>query len=322
MLLKLVKQLSPEIAAKLNYAREAEKKFLLLNDCQFLSSAYAEHINNFKPERGEELKASIVKKLGVFTFPSAGLRFCDNRVTFDTHLGVEVNKRITEGTLAFDCGKHNYNTGLTLQLRDIAHGTDFWESETLYSPWFLDFSKEEKSFGKGNILNMSVNFYNNKLIYEKIHSILLKNRSEYEKSFGKTFMEGLMLLFSVEIKPQKVKPILISSDYLSEALVKNIRIKNYQTLGLHHYTQEQVRGWVATGNKIELLLDAKNQLTILVFHPKYADNYPFLVSEKSEEFKRFLEANLEAWLNQIIQMTDFCNNIFEKVKLKLLLENI
>ena len=129
-------------------------------------------------------------------------------------------------------------------------------------------------------------------------------------------------MFSVTKERQSVKPLVLAAGYLKETLVKRVTVKRYVSLGLYYYTQEQAGKQVDTGNLIELFLGAKNQLMILVFHQSYEANNPFLISEKSEEFKKFLESNLEAWLKQRLTMTAFCNAIYEKVKLKLLLENL
>lgn len=325
MVLKLVKQLSPEVAAKLRASVETEKKFLQLADCQFLTSAYAEHLEGFKPKKGAGLATTVVKELGTFPWLPEGLNFCDKALTFTPAQGEEGKQQSPKNVLAFDCGPHNYATGLTLQLKELTHGTMLWESKTLYtaqSPWFLVFGDGGEEFGKGNILDIAVNFYNQQPLYQKIHRLLLKNKSEYEKSFGQAFVEGLTLLFSAEGPPKKANPLGLTPDYLSTRLVKKVGIKRYQSLGLHYYAQQQGRKLVETGNLLELFLGAKNQLMILIFHPDYEANNPALISETSEEFKQFLETNLEPWLEQRLTLTAFCNAIYEKVKLKLLFENL
>ena len=129
-------------------------------------------------------------------------------------------------------------------------------------------------------------------------------------------------MFSVTKERQSVKPLGLAPGYLKETLVKRVTVKRYVSLGLYYYTQEQAGKQVDTGNLIELFLGAKNQLMILVFHSDYEANNPALISETSEEFKKFLAANLEPWLEQWLTMTAFCAAIYEKVKLKLLVENL
>jgi hypothetical protein len=82
---------------------------------------------------------------------------------------------------------------------------------------------------------------------------------------------------------------------------------------------------------VNLLLNEKNQLTIDIgLDEAYIMlmRYDSLTSENineirdNKEYKNLINNNINIWLKSIVQMSNFASEIYEKVKPKIVIENI
>jgi hypothetical protein len=84
--------------------------------------------------------------------------------------------------------------------------------------------------------------------------------------------------------------------------------KQFNRIGYYHFD----------GTENEIFLNNRNQL-IINSKPKQAE---VIGEEEKNEFKNFINQNINDWLKQTISVIDFGEAIYEKVETKIFIENI
>lgn len=190
-----------------------------------------------------------------------------------------------------------------------------------------------KSGATGDIFYLARYLYNKRNIYENIYRLLLKNKKQLEASLGESFTEDLTALFSVTNKAEPLEKYSIpkggevtriapyekiSYCYASrQACTKLGRSIIPLFSNGHLWRNLQVDLYSAPENK--MLFDIDLELPEISTNPFSSngvaglDYFPYL---------EVLDAQIDAWLNNLKQMTAFGYELLAKIKAKLLLENL
>lgn len=172
-------------------------------------------------------------------------------------------------------------------------------------------------------------FYNRKELYLKVFEVLLKNKAQLEKYTTKPFIKSLISLFSVKD---------FSSDapgfYIPIATKTKLAVMGAEAFFEPAGSRRKLLGFYNPGRgfieHVKLLLLDNNELAI--------DFYTFdeMATEKGESltqaaldtikekplFEAFINENLNLWLENIMLLTDFETKLFNKIKTKILINNL
>lgn len=275
--------------------------------------------NNAAARKAMEAKASFVVPLGTFLSPAFELG--------EDALGMEYLKKQTpkkEEELSFGVG-----AGLNWKVASLSGISFFVTQAGTNKVLFLEGpypNKERHLFPytqKRLIFKLANYFYNRRPLYEKIYKSLLENKIELTALTNQEFAEDLTLLFSVKSAPSAIPDFLIAAENLKTRALKDFWKKEARTMlgSISCYLKKEENGYKTFFRlKIEVNLNKNNGLSFVTAE---ALNY---VTPKAEEIYSSMEevllANTNAFLQQIVASTNFAAEIYEKVKTKILLENI
>jgi hypothetical protein len=328
MLLKQVKKISPKEAQILSGIGEKLKLLNSIADTAFLGRDLDCDGTKLRTAKGQTGKIEVAKNIGVFTklkyeLAAEFYRFAYKKTKWGEGLG-ELAFAISQpsGTSAY----FNENIPcVEINISEIARGRKLFRSGLYY---------EEKNKGRlnavakqGNILELAQFFYCRRQLYEQVHTVLLENRAEFEEVSNHFFVEDLIALFSVTDNAKKAAKMELPKENVKEQYaVKETNKKNKIFLGgmlfyskdffceeenLPKYDSEI---WL---DKREHLLIETNATEVTYGRRKNK----LFAAAKNEEFQKFL-ARINDWGEQTVAMIDFAYAIYEKVKGKILLENI
>lgn len=173
------------------------------------------------------------------------------------------------------------------------------------------------------ILKMANFFYNKRPLYEKIHKSLLENKPELTALTNQEFTEDLTSLFSVKSAPTDLPTFLITEAVLKTRKLETFWKKEPSTrLGsTTGYLKETTDGYTNFYKlKVEVSLSSDKELSFATAEA-YNYNTP-RVEETYPEMRAMLLANTNAFLQQLVASANFAAEIYEKIKTKILLENI
>jgi hypothetical protein len=180
---------------------------------------------------------------------------------------------------------------------------------------------------KNTVLATANYFYNKPSLYEKSYALLLKNKSALIAALGSPFTEDLLLLFSAEAEPAPVEVYAIPKGettplplYFSNAFGS----KKVGSAIIPLY----LNGYIWLDLFIELNLTSVNTLEFNLsldkdtLHPeiKKCDLTSGNISKC--ELLEIIDAQLNNWLENLEQRTNFGFKILDKLKTKILLEKI
>jgi len=173
------------------------------------------------------------------------------------------------------------------------------------------------------LLKLANYFYNKRPLYEKIYKNLLENKAELTALTNREFTEDLTLLFSVKSVPVVIPTFSITEEALKTRTLEAFWKKEPSTrLGsTSGYLKATTDGYTNFYElKVEVSLNEKKELS---FATAEAYNYNTPRAEETyPDMRTMLLANTEAFLQQLVASADFAAEIYEKVKTKILLENI
>jgi hypothetical protein len=323
MLLQYIKKITPEDMAKLSAAQEKVHLLFNLDNNAFLCrDLEAPFGKKFEAEPFSK-KIRIKKELSSFTEPEQALTVKENAIFYE-----EVIKKEAEGRMFFECGEaQSYPPGISVFLRKGTQKNHF-----ILGPFYP--GAEELAFFKApNILEIASYFCNRLPLYKQIHEILLFNRQEYEKALGLAFTGDLIALFSAEAPAEELNKIKIPRTNLRKEILSSYSGKDKEAKkllsllysGLENHKEKGITGRYDTGNiKIELFLRGTTKLVTnaTLQFPLEDFNQTLETAARDNRFNFAVNFKVEDWLRQYIFMANFGMKILEKVRGKILLENI
>jgi len=224
------------------------------------------------------------------------------------NLGKEASaKAFAKADVLLTLGEKNHYTPLELKLGFLSDPLQNKESSLAFSNYF----------------------YNRQELYFKVFETLLKNKASLEKATTKPFVKALLSLFSV-----KDFSFEVPSFYIPVATKTKLAVRGVEDFFEPVGSRRKLLGFYNPGRgfieQVKLLLLDNNELAI--------DFYTFdeMVTEKGEslteaalatikekpQFDAFIKENLNAWLENLMLLTDFETKLFNKIKTKILLENL
>jgi hypothetical protein len=182
---------------------------------------------------------------------------------------------------------------------------------------------------KESSLAFSNYFYNRKELYFKTFEVLLKNKARLEKATTKPFARALLGLFSI-----KDFELEVPAFYIPSATKTKLAVPGAEAFFEPAGSRRKLIGFYNPGRgfieHVKLLLLDNNELAI--------DFYTFdeMATEKGESltqatlnnikekplFEAFISENLAPWLENIMLLTAFEEKLFNKLRTKILLENL
>jgi len=324
MLLQYIKKLAPEDMVKLLAVKaKVDMLFALDSDaflCKDLESLAEKKLGGVE---AFPTKPQIKKAVTAFPEPGQGFTIKENAIFFN-----EAPQKTQEGNLFFECGGKNYPQGISVLLRRGGGQRPPFSLGPFYPG-----AAALAFFKAPNLLEIASYFYNRLPLYKQIREILLFHQTEYTTVLGKAFTEDLIALFSAEVPAEAPNKIKVPHTNLKKARLsaytgKDQEVKKLMTLlytGLENHKEKGITGRYDTGDiKLHIFLRGETKLiidaTLLFPLEDFDQTLEKAASDKSFNFA--VNFRVEDWLRQYIFMADFGMKILEKVKGKILLENI
>lgn len=300
------KEISPKVAARLRKAKtfmNTMEKFP--EDVTLLREA----LENYKPAQKKRQLTGTSLKLGVFLTPEYKMLerytipFCEKRERLKTKKPLYFNYGRTEE-----------------YARDVFFSVTEQEeaSAEFYLGNFLGWQSQAcpEVFKAGAISKIAKYFYNRPEIYEKIYKLLAQQRKEFCLAAGKPFYEALISLFSVKKQPS-LKLFGAFQEQKVEQTFNYREAAEAFSLGLFCYIfPPRPKDTAAASNMVfELFLTPKNKLVIKAILVKTP-------AARQQEVKTFVGTEIKAWVEQLVAVATFEENIYKKLQTALLLKNI
>lgn len=329
MLLQYIKKIAPEDMASLRLAKEGIRLLTKLDGSSFL----CEDLETCSGERGSKIKelykkTKIVKELSSFVEPEYEFNLERNSIFNYDIFYQKATKKEAEHPHFFRCGEQqNYPPGVAIVLTEGAR-------KHLFALGPFEKGAEGIAFlQEPTILEIAGYFCNRLPLYKQIHAILLFDRQGYEKAFGRAFTEDLIALFSAEAPTEELSKIKIPQTNLRKELLSSYSGKDKEPkklisllyTGLENHNEKGITGRYDTGNiKINIFLRGETKLVInaALQFPLEDFSQTLETAARDKNFNFTVNFQVENWLRQYVFMTNFAMKIFEKVKTKMLLENI
>lgn len=335
MLLKQVKKISLEEAQFLRITGEKIKALSSLKDSAFLCQALALDPTNLnRTERWRPSKQfEVSKPFGSFTKLEYELapefyKFAYRKARWGEGIK-ELNFTLSQptGTAA----EWNENIPCVLVSIDTSEQGTSKKTNRVFS---LGLYYEEKNKARlnavaerGNILKLAQFFYCRRALYEQVHEVLLENRQAFENLSNSFFVEALITLFSVTNAEAKGQTFKLPLTNVKEQYYKTSPgRKNSLFLGaaLFYPAASFFEKATLPVYASELRLAGQTQLLIetrATSGIKKEAQTRILAAAENKEFQTFL-TRINDWVEQTVAMVAFAYAIYEKVKGKILLENI
>lgn len=319
-LLRIVKAIKLEEAEKIRYYKTLEKRLKTLMDGEFLCKALELSESEKKRDKVPQ-KEPIVKNLGPFKYSKYEFGAYFTALTYKRTPNYKVIKNLN-----LNCGRLTGGRNVALEIIDRTKGSqDFSIGQFCYMEPGMNYY-----ISGGNIHELARYFHAKRPLYEKIRALLLANRPEFEANLNGTFVEALLALFSVTAPEKKLQNFDIPNKNVKKyCLTKRIVKKNALFLGnSYYYPKECLTAEYppATTIELEFFLNAKNQLIINAscgWVSKDGVQKTALEEIKgSKYFDKFLQATIVDFLQQLVALASFGEEIYEKVKTKILIESI
>ena len=319
MLLRTIKQISPATIARINCNHEKLSLLFNLHDAAFLREDLAAK-NLQEVEKGHYyLKTLIHNNIGPLRTPEYGLvRSQIGNISYSQSLGT---KKIEEIYFTVRLIRNNEDPAKVELAIFVATPEHPWKEFTL-DP-FHDGAAE----GHGNILAVAAYFYNKKTMYEKTMAFLLAQQRELETALGLAFTADLLAIFSINKKEKVIKNFNISKENLSKESLpfelkdpkdffrQSCKEIDFAFLPFCHTT-------CSSAIEMHLYLSPANTLVLDANYEGTASSVSrHAVSKEDAKFTKFADEQLNDWLKNLEQLTNFGYDIYEALKTKILLGN-
>jgi hypothetical protein len=180
----------------------------------------------------------------------------------------------------------------------------------------------------GVVCEIASFFNNRREIYEKIGSVLEAETEKISEVLGKEFFEALLGLFSVPGGKEKVldfslTPVTLEKHLWPEEAKETCA--SFIQKSMLYPAGRQGSHWFNPDVESTVWLNAKNQLVIdtIITCGITSWNHENIEEVAGEApFLEFINSEINELLKQTVAMANFGTEIYEKVKTKILLENI
>jgi hypothetical protein len=270
-------------------------------------------------ENGYYLKTLIHKNIGPLIAPEYGLiRSQIGNISYLQSLGITKTEEIYFTVRSINNNASPPKVELAVFVKTPEH------------PW-KEFSFDPincgDAEGRGNILSEAAYFYNKRGMYKKIHNSLLEKKIELEAALGEAYTADLISLFSVNKREKILKNFKIPEKNLSKEILpyerndpKDIFRQKCTTIDfgeIPFYVNdflEDIETFLYLGPDNTLVLDASYMGTASSIAKR-------AVSKEDAKFTKFANNQLNDWLKNLEQLTDFGFDIYEALKTKILIGN-
>lgn len=313
MWLRIRKQLSSDAGKRIRANYKKTEFLLQLKDGNFLwEASLAKKISWEKSSAG--IKILVYENVGPIktaAYELAIKRGAEeySKVSRNYQSNTKNNFRII--LLRNDIGSPNTNISINLDSPDVDKNE-------------FDFAPSENS--AANIFSMATYFYNKFEVYERIYKVLLTEKIKLYENIGKAYTDALIDLFSIEKEAGAIKDYNIPLKNLPAKTSDNKIVEQVEEIFEDTIELETTRLQIGQAceflfvgssekSRIYLSLDAAN---ILYLECPLA----FISAEKINKLTSFIDKQLEAWLKALEERANFGLSICEKVRTKILVDNI
>ena len=335
MIIRTLKQLSPEEAKRIRSAsRTLQRLREIFKASGFLKEDLEKNKNATVLQNAWTGPPFLQEEIGAFVRP----KYFPNLATFGTFSYIpaanEKSRYTRNINIKIWLGEHNTANNKTFKQKDLEIHWDGYP--------YTNVNESEFRFGHLNTNNSRqleelINFfYDKKALYKKSSKFLEKNKKLLATLLGAHFLEDLLALFSAKWATKNIPNFNFPSENLEKFLI--IQWKNYDDLGNKEEhigtfyktssSKTSLRGGIKS---LQLLLNDQDKLTVdIVLDDSYITlmRLNSLTSKnvadfiQAKEYKNIINENLNTWLKTLVCLANFATAIYEKIKLKLLLENI
>lgn len=327
MIIKHIKQLNLADAERL---RGARKKLALLDnlpDAKYLCEAATAYKEGGASGKTTDLAAPLSFALGKFARPQ--YEIVKTKEEYGFRKTAKDNQDVAE-SLKLVLGQTNNWPGITLLLEQYGDplfllGPFCAEKhvKNLHALLFPLYGKES-----GVICEIASFFNNRREIYEKIGSVLMAETEEISEALGKEFFGDLLGLFSVSEEDKKQLDFSITP----VPMEKHLWVEQAKEAGALFIQKSMLypagrcgSDWFNPDVASTVWLNVQNQLIIdtSMICGNVSWNHENIEEVAQEEaFLAFVSEEINELLKQTVAMANFGTKIYEKVKTKILLENI
>jgi hypothetical protein len=191
----------------------------------------------------------------------------------------------------------------------------------------FDFVPREKP--KENIFSLATYFYNKFEAYQKISEILLTEKIKLYENMGKVYTDDLISLFSVEKESEATKDYTIPLRNIAVKTEDNNDNKIYEQVEeIYEDTIEIENTRVQISQACEFLFTNSSEKSRIYLSLDEANilylecPLAFINSQKIDKLTDFINKQLNAWLKDFEKRANFGLSIYEKLKTKILVDNI
>lgn len=213
-----------------------------------------------------------------------------------------------------------FTVGPTGILLNIAQ--DEAKEQFAFGPFFNKKESEACRTQKNIIYEFIKIFYIRKNLYQEIYNLLLKDKAEFANSFGEKFVEDLILLFSASI----IEANIPNFDFFNNKFGASLFCQKFTRNDLEWHGNYYGPDFYGEGKEFVWKVGRDNEFWV------YSGEDTFVTSWHHEEIPPFTEGLADKYAfidmrlnNSMKQMVAFANfgmKIYEKVKDRILFENI
>lgn len=209
------------------------------------------------------------------------------------------------------------HTGILL---DITQGKE--KALFTFGPFFSNKDGAAPPTQKNIIYEFIKIFYVRKNLYQEIYNLLLKEEAKFTASFGEKFVKDLILLFSASTKEANIPNFDFFNNKFGASLFCQKFTRNDLEWHGSYYSPDFYGGgkefvWYVGRDNEFWVYSGKNTF-ITSWH--HSDIPPF--TEGLADKYAFIDMRLNSIMKQMVAFANFGMKIYEKVKDRILLENI
>ena len=179
---------------------------------------------------------------------------------------------------------------------------------------------------KTNLSKIIKYFSDKRVWYEEVYKYLLQKHTFFAKAGGEEFADALISSFSVEQKDKKIDDFNLSSEYKRKTMIYSGYKKELLNQKLNKlsapfglsYSHEKT---ISEMRQVKLHLNKDNELEVHVsFSDRIMeDKYGVISSNNIEDvmnnpiYEKTINTDLQSWLKDIVSMSDFASDIYQKI---------
>lgn len=342
MYIRIYKTLEAKAAARLRKAQQKLHFFSAYSNSDFLLEEFSKEADEYHIfdyiDKKEEKSFTLQEELGPYTFS----KYFFSSTLYKLYFGLNWDAEHEYAKVVFNLNFAALKTdklARTCKLELLAA----WNAQTSNKK-FEFFLKSDASLQGNVILNIPAYFYNERILYEKIFSSLVKNKARLVATCGsEAFVKDLLALFSVKTSNKKIPAFELQGNKRENAFII------YEKASRGIYEEEGAGKDLLTlssfnnGHVIDSEIKGVEEITLRVGKAEnllVADfvfghtNVDFLAGfgivgdmnikkvKDNKKLEEFLTLHLKAWLENYVALAEFTAEVYGKVKTKLLVNSL